>query len=362
MFDGEVFVLDRIQGENDVLRCIDLETGAEKWNFTYEAKGELPYPGSRAVPAVDKNYVWSVGPHGHLHCIDKKSHTSLWSHNLLEDYGGELQKWGFSVSPIISDDLVIVSPQGEKAGVVAYNKLSGEMVWESRRLTGYRFHVSPTLGNYGGIKQVIMTSSCVKGDGYTTDEVVAFEVVTGRELWSYKDFNSFACIAPPVAVDNTHLLLTSCAYEDNYNPVTILLEVKSDGESFEFKELFRNVEAGCKMHPPVVVNEHIYLNNNRRKNEMVCLTWQGERCWPEKSTPGFELGALISIDGLIINQNGKNGDLHFIKPTPEAYTELGKVSFFDSKKSQAWGPMAYANGKLLARDNDKIVCVNLMGE
>lgn len=143
VFNGEVFVLDRIIGEADVLRCIELSSGHEKWNYKYEAKGELPYPGSRAVPTVDENYVWCVGPHGHLNCIDKKTHQAIWSHNLLEEYGGEIQRWGFSISPIVSGDLVIVSPQGEKAGVVAYNKLTGEVAWESRRLTGQRFHVSP---------------------------------------------------------------------------------------------------------------------------------------------------------------------------------------------------------------------------
>jgi len=188
---------------------------------------------------------------------------------------------------------------------------------------------------------------------------VAFEVQTGKELWSYKGFDSFACIAPPVAVDDTHLLLTSCAYKDVYEPVTILLEVNKANETFSLNELFRTEEAGCKMHPPVVIDQHIYLNNNHRVNEMACLNWQGENCWPKKSAPGFELGAIIMIDGMIINQNGKNGDLHLIEPTPEGYKEVGKASFFTMKGSQAWSPMAYANGKLLARDNEKLVCVEL---
>ena len=111
--------------------------------------------------------MYAIRSYYEFHCIDKNTHQPVWMHNLLSDYGGELDNWGFSVSPIVTGDLVIVAPQGEKAGVVAYNKLSGDVIWESRRLTGYRFHVSPTLGNYGGIEQVIMTSSCVKGDGFS---------------------------------------------------------------------------------------------------------------------------------------------------------------------------------------------------
>lgn len=359
IYNDEVFILDRIKGEADVLRCLDLNTGDGKWNFKYEAKGELPYPGSRAVPTIDKNHVWCVGPHGHLNCIDKNTHQSLWSHNLLEDYGGELQRWGFSISPIVTGDLVIVAPQGEKAGVVAYNKLTGDVVWESRRLTGQRFHVSPTIGYYGGVEQVIMTSSCVKNDGLSTDEVVAFDVKTGKELWSYKGFDSFACIAPPFAINDKQLFLTSCAYKDKYDPVSILLEISTVDGEYQINELFRNEDVGCKMHPPVLVDNHFYINNNGRPNELVCLNMQGERVWEKKSAPGFEMGSIILVDGLIINQNGKSGDIHLIEPSPEGYKELGKTSLFPFEKSQAWSPMAVADGKLLVRDVEKMVCVDL---
>ena len=121
IYDDEIFVLDRKAEETDILRCIDLNTGVEKWSFRYEAKGEIPYPGSRATPTVDENYIWSVGPHGHMHCVDKRNHQSVWSYDLLAKYGGESPKWGFSQSPIVYKDLVIVAPQGEKAGVVAFN-------------------------------------------------------------------------------------------------------------------------------------------------------------------------------------------------------------------------------------------------
>lgn len=359
VYDGEVFLLDRIVGESDVLRCIDLNTGDEKWNYKYEAPGELSYPGSRAVPFVDENYIWCVGPHGHFNCIDKKTHQPVWSHNLLDEYGGELQTWGFSLSPIIYNDLVIVAPQGEKAGVVAFNKLTGEVVWESRPLTGQRFHVSPTLGKYGGVDQIIMISSNVKGDGLTTDEVVAFEANTGRELWRYEGLNSFACIAPPLVIDENRLFLTSCAYKDNYDPVSILLEISSAGDDFQLKEIFVNEEAGCKIHPPVFVNDHFYINNNGSPGELVCLNLKGERVWEKGSAPDFEMGSIILVDGLIINQNGKNGDIHLIEPSIEGYKEVGKASFFDSKISQSWSPMAFSNGKLLVRDLEKMVCVDL---
>ena len=113
------------------------------------------------------------------------------------------------------------------------------------------------------------------------------------------------------------------------------------------------------MHPPVQYENHLYLNHNGNPNQMMCLSMDGDLVWEEGSAPGFEMGALILVNGLIINQNGKNGDIHLIKPSPEGYEERGKASFFSSSNTQAWAPLAFSQGKLIVRDLEKMVCVDL---
>ena len=92
---------------------------------------------------------------------------------------------------------------------------------------------------------------------------------------------------------------------------------------------------------------------------MMCLTLDGELVWEKDSAPDFELGGLILVGGLILNQNGKNGDIHLIEPSPDGYKEVGQASFFDSIKSQAWAPLAFSQGKLIIRDLEKMVCIDL---
>ena len=191
-------MLDRVKGVKDILRCIDLNSGNEKWNYEYEATGELPYPGSRAVPTVDENYIWSVGPHGHFYCFDKKTQQPVWSVNILEEFESELPNWGVSQSPLIYKDKVIVAPQGKQAGVVAFDKLTGKVAWKSRPLTGYNFHVSPVIASYGGVDQVIRISPYDRNDSTKTHEVVAFSVNTGEELWVYNGLKSFCFILSAV--------------------------------------------------------------------------------------------------------------------------------------------------------------------
>ncbi len=359
IFDDEVFVLDRDPGKMDILRCIDLESGVEKWNYSYKASGEISFPGSRAVPTVDNVHVWSVGPHGDLYCFDKKSGQPLWNHNLLKEFEGELSTWGVSQSPVIHQNLVIVAPSGAGAGVVAFDKITGELVWKSRPLSGHNFHVSPTLANFGGIDQVIMISPFDRQDSTKTHEVVAFDANTGEELWQYMGLRSFGTITPATVIDEKRLFFTDCSYDGSYDPVSIMIEVSIEGDEFNIKELFLTEEAGCKMHPAVLFEDHLYLNHTGNPNQMMCLTLDGEMVWDGDSIPGFELGGMILVNGLILNQNGKNGDIHLIKPSPEGYNELGKASFFDSDKSQAWAPPAFSQGKLIIRDMEKMVCVDL---
>ncbi|NQU86422.1 MAG: PQQ-binding-like beta-propeller repeat protein [Mariniphaga sp.] len=275
-----------------------------------------------------------------------------------EEFDADLPNWGFSQSPVIYENLVIIAPQGKKAGVTAFDKLTGELVWKSRPLTGYNFHVSPILASFGGIEQVIMVSPYDRNDSTKINEVVSFDLKSGKELWNYDGLKSFATITPATVIDDKRLFLTDCSYNDNYKPVSIMLEIILEGEEFIVNEIFVNKEAGCKMHPAVVVDDHLYFNNNGNPNQLVCMTMDGELVWEKGSFQNFEMGSLILIDNLIIGQNGKNGDIHLIEPSPEGYKELGKASFFDSKKSQAWAPLAFSKGKLLARDMEKLVCVD----
>lgn len=359
IFGQEVFVLDREKGVRDILRCIDLESGQEKWNYSYDAEGELGFPGSRAVPTVDEEHIWCVGPMGHLNCIDKESGQVIWMHQVLEEFEGKPTQWGISQSPLLYSDLVIVAPEGDKGGVVAYNKLSGELVWKSRPLSGYSYHVSPSLANFGGIDQVVMISPYDRRDSSRVHEVVAFEAATGKELWTYKGLKSFATITPAVQIDERRMFFTDCSYNNNYAPVSAMIEITRTDGKFQVKELFLTEEAGCKMHPGVVFEDHIYLNSTGRPARMQCMTLDGKLTWQQDSVFGFEMGGMILINDLIVNQDGKSGDLVLIEPSPDAYREVGRISPFPNDKSQAWAPLAFSQGRLIARDLTSMVCLDL---
>ena len=86
----------------------------------------------------------------------------------------------------------------------------------------------------------------------------------------------------------------------------------------------------------------------------------GELLWSTGSRKSyFELGSVIMVDQKLIVLDGRNGTLHLIKPNPTKFQELASAKILQGKGGQVWAPLAFGNGKLIARDNHEMVCVAL---
>jgi len=110
-----------------------------------------------------------------MYCVSRSTPEAVWSKDLLIEFGADSMYFGIAQCPLLYKNLVIVAPQGKKAGVVAFNKETGEKVWASRKLTGAPCYVSPTLGNINGVDQVIMLSAYDRRDSTLSNEIVAFD-------------------------------------------------------------------------------------------------------------------------------------------------------------------------------------------
>jgi len=85
------------------------------------------FPGSRSIPTIDGNYIYSCGPYGDLYCINLDTQKPVWNKNVWKDYGGEqIPRWAITQNPLVYGDLLILASQAPRAGVVAYEKLTGK--------------------------------------------------------------------------------------------------------------------------------------------------------------------------------------------------------------------------------------------
>lgn len=348
--DGEVYILDRVNNERDVLRCLSFATGEELWAYAYDAPGKVGHSGSRNPPTVGETRVYSVGMMGHFLCIDRKTHQPVWRKHLLEDFGNSPPSWGISQSPVLYKNLVIVAPQDPEAFVVAYDRETGDMVWQAAGLSGAGY-VSPVLVTLDGVEQIVMVSAGGQAAGISLEN--------GGILWMYKGWRCRIPIPYPVQLPDNRLFITG-----GYDAGSAMLRITRDGGGFRVEELFKTDDCGSQIHQPLFFEGHLYANSNSnsRNDGMICMTLDGELKWRTADTrglPRFERGNLLLADGMIISLDGKTGILHLVKPSPSGYRELAQAKIFDSNRM--WAPMALTDGKLLLRDQKQMKCLDLKG-
>jgi outer membrane protein assembly factor BamB len=363
--DGKVYLLDRDDKVGDKLRCLDLATGKELWNFAYAAPGSVMFPGSRSVPAIDGNLIYSTGPYGNLYCIDINTHKPVWNKNVWTDFGGgEIPRWAITQCPLIYGDLVILASQAPQAGVVAYEKLSGKLRWKTQSL-GEVGYVSPAIVKVGKESHVVMiTASAGRGADASGGKVVGIDPLTGKILWEYTNWQCGIPVPGAVDAGEGRVLITG-----GYQAVAAMIKIerKPDG-SFGVTELYKNADFGAHTQPPVLVNGYFYAQytTNERKDGLVCMSMDGHIKWKTGRSPLFDKGGIILADGLLLSTDGSK-KLYLIEPDPLAFKPIASAELLNVESgtdtrfgTQNWAPLALAGGKLLIRDQSRLKCLKVI--
>lgn len=388
--NGRVYLLDRDDRVGDNLRCFDLATGKELWNFQYEAPGTVMFPGSRSVPTVDGDRIYTCGHNGHLHCLDLNTHQVIWKANVWTDFGGEplregggfrrgggpaaFPMWGITQCPLVYGDLLIVASQAPEAGVVAYDKLTGRVVWKTPSL-GYVGYASPSIVKIDGRDHVVMVTPSTNPflrsspDENKPGSIVGIDPKTGAILWRYDQWRCHVQV--PCAVDaGENRVLVVGGYE--LGATMIRVERGPDGR-YVARELFTTKEFGGHTKPPILCNGHFYAQygTNSRRDGLVCMTMDGRILWKTKRSPNFNKGSMILVDGLLLATDGET-KLYLIEPDPAGFKPLASAELLGKGAAetsgigarvggptQNWAPIALSNGRLLIRDQREMKCLRV---
>jgi outer membrane protein assembly factor BamB len=352
--DGKVYLLDRDDKVGDNLRCLDLSNGKELWNFAYNAPGSVQFPGSRSVPIVEGDNVYSCGPYGDLYCISTNTHKPVWNKNVWKDFGGDrIPTWAITQCPLVYGDLLILASQAPQAGVVAYEKLTGNVKWTTPSL-GPVGYVSPAIVKVSGQDHSVMITTSGGGPGRSGSggKVFGIDPLTGKTLWEYTNWQ---CMIPvPSAVDagEGRVLITG-GY--NAGAAMIKVEKKADG-SYGVTELYKTVEFGAHTQPPILYNGYFYAQytTNERSDGLVCMSIDGQIKWKTRRSPAFNKGGSVLADGLLLSVDGST-TLYLIEPDPSGFKPLASAVLLE--RGENWAPIALVDGKLLIRDQKQLKCL-----
>jgi outer membrane protein assembly factor BamB len=338
--NGRIYTQGKVDDQERIF-ALDESTGSRVWAVTHEGSNgdaiQKRGDGPRGTPTVEGDRVYVESATGVVSCLEAATGTTIWTVHLVKHLGGKVPNWGYSESPLIDGDRVIVTPGGSGGTVAALNKSSGEVVWRSE-ITDPAHYCSPILVTVDGMRQIIQ---------FTNSRVVGLDATNGKLLWSYSgSANRTANCSTPIYADG--LVFSATAYNTGGG----LVRLARKGDAFEAEEVYFLNEMQNHHGGMVLVDGFLY---GFGKNSLLCVNFKtGEIAWENRSV---NKGSLCYADGQLYCL-GERQEVALVDANPKEYVEKGRFRIPVSGAS-SWAHPVVANGRFYIRDQETLTCYDV---
>jgi len=274
--------------------------------------------------------------------LDKHTGKELWRKELVADLGGRMMSgWGFSESPLVDGDLLVCTPGSLKGTVAAFNKLNGNLVWQSGDFTDKAAYASITVARLAGVRQYVV---------FTDQNVAGISPTDGKVLWKAARPGKTAVIPTPIAYQD-HVFVTS-GYRIGCN----LFKVSGTAGHLSAGQVYANNDLENHHGGVVLIGDHLYGHSDSKG--WVCMEFKtGKLVWADR---GVGKGAVTYADGhLYCRSEGGAGTVALVEATARGYLEKGRFDQPDRSKKNSWPHPVIANGRLYLRDQDLLLCYSV---
>ena len=349
---GKVFYLDD-QKDKEIVHGLDARTGNELWNFELDdaTKDSQSQPGPRTTPIAEGDRVYAQSCRGKLKVLNANDGKLVWQTDYVKDFGGIFigekgkaegaSRHGFTATPIIDGEHLIAEVGATGAGVVCFDKKTGQIIWKSQDdMAGY---APPLIATVAGTRQFI---------AFTAIGVIGLDPSDGKLLWRVPVKTALGRHAATPVVIGDMVLVSS--HQASLMGITITKE----GSSFKANTTWTAKESSINFASPVAVDHFLY-GVGPTKN-LICVDAQtGKQTWSKDSffsSSGGKAYAGMIVMGSNILVLADDGQLVLIKADPAQYQEISRTQV----EGTNWCNPAYAEGKLYLRDARELRCVQLM--
>jgi outer membrane protein assembly factor BamB len=347
---GRVYLMDYDREQQaDVVRCLSFQDGKDIWRYSYPVKLKRDHGMSRTVPAVTEKFVVTMGPKCHVTCLDSITGEFRWMFNLVREFNTKVPKWYTAQCPLIEDGKAIIAPAGNVL-MMAVDCETGEILWETPNPDGWIMtHSSIVPMDFNGRRfYVYCGGNQIKGG------VVGVSAEDGSVLWKNNEWKVRFNVPMPVVVGDGRLFLTA-GYGQYELGCAMLRLTETDGKITTQLEFLHTTEVfGSMQQSPIFYDGYIY--GVRLDGQLVCLDLDGNIVWTSTSANKFGNGPYSIVNGLIYLMND-SGELTLAQTGPSGYLPLAHAKVLEGHES--WGPMAIASGRLIVRDTDRMICLDI---
>jgi len=336
---GRLYLLSNKDLDNEVVHSLSVQDGKTLWSTRIGKVGnpdqQPSYPMARSTPTVDGDVLYALSSDGDLVCLQTASGKVVWQKSLRNDFGGKPGKWAYSESPLVDGEVLVVTPGGSEATLVALNKKTGAILWKSAVPGGDpAAYASAIVTEVGGRKQYVQ---------FLDKGVVGVDAKTGKFLWRYEKTSTGPANIPTPVAHNGYVYSANAR---RFGGALVQLHVTNEGVNPE--EVYFERDAPNTLGGQVLLDGYLYGTNPKGPVSAEFLT--GKVKWQGEGGPG----AVLYADGRLY-VHGEDGDVALVEATPEAYREKGRFKppaqpKHGRAREMAWASPVVANGRLYIRD------------
>jgi outer membrane protein assembly factor BamB len=339
---GKLFTMG-VRDGGEHLVAIDANAGKELWSAKMgEALKNDWGDGPRGTPSVDGDRVFGMSGRGDLVCAGAEDGKVIWKHTMRE-FGGKTPGWGYTESVLVDGNKVVCTPGGDKGAIIALDKKSGELIWQSKDFTDGAQYASIIAVNHNGARQYIQL---------TKQHVVGLAAADGKVLWTSTWPGSTAVIPTPIFHDG-HVYVTS-----GYGVGCKLIKIGANNEA---SDVYSNKEMVNHHGGVILVDGLVYGHSDRAG--WLCQNFKtGEKVWAEKSALGK--GAIAYADGMLYCLAERDGTVALIEASPKGWKEHGRFKLDPqttqrSAQGKIWTHPVVTGGRLYLRDQELLSCYDV---
>lgn len=346
--NGTLYTMGSRDGKLMVI-ALNADSGEEVWASQIGDDDEEGYSagwggGPRSTPTWNDGHVYALGPKGTLACLNAEDGKKIWDKNLSSDFGGKAGGWGYSESPFVDGDLVIVAPGGSKSAVVALNKKTGKTKWETENDAGKAEYASMVPADLNGGRQYIR---------FFQTKVLGLDSTNGKVLWESEWPRGKTAVIPTPIYDNQEVYITS-----GYGAGGKMFKISSDNSVSDVwdNKVMQNHHGGV-----IKIGDHVYGFSNKG---LICQDWKtGEQVWAQKDR-SLSKGAITVAGGKLICVNEADGTVTLVEASPKGFESHGSFKLEPQSenrnpKGRIWTHPVVLNGKLYLRDQELIHCFDV---
>lgn len=342
--DGmSVYTLYR-DGSDDVVVSLDATDGRTRWEARYVAPfqedcSQQLGPAPRAAPLIIGDQLITVSAGGLMNSFARQTGARQWTRDLLNGSSQALRACGYSSSPLAYKDTIITTAGGPHRGVVALDRATGRIVWESQDFeNGYS---SPLLIDLDGQPEVVV---------FTFGEIAGLNPDTGALEWSRPHASDSGVNVTTPIWGTDHRLFVSSAY----NGGSRVLKLSRVGDRVVVDEVWANKRVRIHFGNAVRFGDRIYASNGDFGAAPFAAidVASGDMVWRDRSVARSSLiGAgnrLIILD--------EDGNLALATPADGGLTVHAKSQIL---RERAWTVPTLSGTTLYVRDRHQIMALDL---